>query len=902
MALEVLRAQLTAAGNLRQELGLTATAARKTGSEFDDLADEANSAGSSAAVFSDRLNQAGEEATSLAARQALVTDRTDSLGDQLLATATNAVRLEQRIRSVSGAARVASNGLSNISDKADTASLSAAAFASRIDDVTDELTTFIATANTASASTAMLSGRLDEAADESDGLSVESNNAGASAAILSEGLDEAAETAAALAAKEAVTERQTDDLGDQLRETAASALGLTGQLRNTESAAEDAGSEFDTLSQKAENARQSTNVFNNALDGLGGNLSRFALRARLGGGEADGLGNGLLRTAATATGLTGSVRTTEAAVKSAGTEFDELSLEAANAGASAAVFAEGLEEAGEEAIILAQKEAIAKQQTDSLADRFRRAALDAIAFGGALNIVGDETDDAGGKLPSLGNRIKLIAAIVAAAIPPLLAFASALGGVLVGGATVGAGIFAISAAGIQKRAKETAALSSELETAADAREQIFADFKSRLGDAFAPLQNAAAEQFAFQNLEAVVSIAERASDSLLRVQDTIIRLGTKARGALVDISGETFTTLANQVERLEPVLVDFGSTLRGLPGFIRFLGDAAVEIGPEVLNLLRALSRITGGLADFGIALLKVVLPPLNAVLGVFAFAADLFGQLPDSLQLGIAAFTAITAAVVLFSAATGLAAAAVTAITAPITATAVAIALVTAGLVILLKELGLLGGTLEFIANPLKGFGNIIDTIAGGLDDLLPDIKLFNDILEAVGLNGKEANEQLDNLNPGETDPGSGEDRRTDEERRDDQLKGFVGGGIGLGLIGGVLGGVAGSVVPGAGTLAGVTIGASLGTATGAALGVANASDPNTNLDAGSGSGNGSGSGSDGTGQSTNRNRNEATIVQNNDITVNNASEPTQTRDAVRRGIEEANRQRRNTEGGRVD
>jgi len=638
---------------------------------------------------------------------------------------------------------------------------------------------------------------------------------------------------------------------------------------------------------------------------------------------------------------------TATAARNAGDEFDELSDEANTAGVSAAVFAEGLDEAAAEAASLAQREAIATQQTESLGDEMIQTALQAGVLEEALDDAAGSGSGFSAEIGGINGRLSRIAALAAAAAPPLLGLGAALGGIGVGAGTIGVGVLGISAAGIQARAEETAALSSELENAAEAREQILGDFKSRLGDAFEPLQNAQAEQFAFDNLEAVVSIAENASESLLRLQDTVINIGSAFRRTLVDVSGEVFTELAIQAERLSPLILQLQGVLRDLPGLIRLLGDAAVRIGPELFNTFAALGRITAGLTEFGIALLDILLPPLNAVLGAFAFVADLFRSLPESVQLGVAAFVAITAAVAAFGTVTSVAASAVLALTAPISLTALAVAGLTAGIVILLSELGLLGSILSFISNPLAGFSNLLDGIAGSVGDLLPDIKILNDILNAVGLNAEDANDNLNDLDPsdgnpdGDTESESGSSSEPSglvaggvaagailggaagtivgpgpgtvggaalgataggaigaEAEKNDALRGFLGGGITGTAVGTALGaGVGTFVLPGVGTAAGAAVGGALG---GTVLGTLGAASEINSAGSGDETVDASGSGDGGRQRGSNGESQDAKTEIN--VTVKGVDDPARMRDAVRRGVEAADRRKRNSESGRVD
>jgi hypothetical protein len=563
------------------------------------------------------------------------------------------------------------------------------------------------------------------------------------------------------------------------------------------------------------------------------------------------------------------------------------------------VLSEGLDEAAEESVALAQREAIAAQQTESLGDEMLQTAAQA----GVLEEALEDVDGSGlsAEFAGLRGNIARVATVAGAATPALLGLGAAVGGLATGGATLGAGVIGLTAAGIQSRAEQTAALSSELENAADAREQLLGNFKSQVADAFEPLQNAQTEQFAFANLEAVVSIAENAAGALGRLQDTIIDVGSAFRATLVDVSGDVFDELAIQGERLAPLLLQLRGAIRDLPGLIRLLGDAAVRLGPGLFNAAGALGRITAAVTEFGMAALEILLPPLNAVLEVLAVAGDFFRSLPKPIKQGVGAFAAITAAVVAFSAASSAAAVAVGVLTAPITGTALAVAALTGLVVALLSEFGLLDGVLNAIANPLDTIRDTINGIGEAVGDLIPDIDLLNGVLEELGLNAEQTDEQLNELNPSTDADGGGGTASGGGDGGDGGggLASSLGGDRGLlenvGLFAGggaLLGGALGSVVPVAGTAVGAGIGASVGTGLGSLVGAA-VTDTDGGVDAADG-------GSDDAARR--RENQQPRVVQNNDITVSGTENPTETRQAVRRAVEDANRQRRNAESGRVD
>jgi hypothetical protein len=180
-----------------------------------------------------------------------------------------------------------------------------------------------------------------------------------------------------------------------------------------------------------------------------------------------------------------------------------------------------------------------------------------------------------------------------------------------------------------------------------------------------------------------------------------------------------------------------------------------------------------------------------------------------------------------------------VTVLTAPISGTVLAFAALAGVIAVALEELGLLDGVLNAIANPIDSFGRAVVDVTRGVGDLLQDVGLLSQLLELLG------------------------DRAANAETKIDSLTQTV------------LTGLLPDVV-------------------GARVDVSSLESVNA-----SGGANGSGSGSD---TSVLPNQPNTPTVVNNDITVNGASDPAQTRESVRRAVEEANRQQRNVEDGRVD
>ncbi|OYR94031.1 hypothetical protein DJ71_02290, partial [Halorubrum sp. E3] len=248
-------------------------------------------------------------------------------------------------------------------------------------------------------------------------------------------------------------------------------------------------------------------------------------------------------------------------------------------------------------------------------------------------------------LAGLSGPLTRVGAVAAAATPAVLGLGSALGGVAGFSGLGGLAAGGLTAAGIQARAEEMAAFSTELEDAAAAREELFANFKGQLADAFEPIQNAdVTQQFALRNLEAVVDVAEDASTSLQAVDDTVIGVASGLREAAVATSPAAFAALADQTERLAPLFSRLDSSISQTPQLINFLGSAAQRVGPDLFQLGAAAIPVAAGLAEVGLAASDVLLPPLNASLFVLGGLLSTFEMLPAPLQNAAVAFTVAAA------------------------------------------------------------------------------------------------------------------------------------------------------------------------------------------------------------------------------------------------------------------
>lgn len=429
----------------------------------------------------------------------------------------------------------------------------------------------------------------------------------------------------------------------------------------------------------------------------------------------------------------------------AGDAIDDLGDEAASSSASAAVLSEGLDETAQESAAASARAALLEQRLESVGDEATQSAAQLGVFSAAAESAAGSSVRA--NLAGLSGPLTRVGAVAAAATPAVLGLGSALGGVAGFSGLGGLAAGGLTAAGIQARAEEMAAFSTELEDAAAAREELFANFKSQLADAFAPIQNAdATQQFALRNLEAVVDIAEDASTSLQAVDDTVIGVASGLREAAVAASPATFEALATQTERLAPLFSRLDGAISDLPQLINFLGDATARVGPDLFTLAAAAIPVAAGLAEVGIAVSDVLLPPLNASLFVLGGLLSTFQMLPAPLQNAAVAFGVLAAAGVMLTSAnyalstsmftlTGATTAltgALTALTAPLSVPIVIAAALGAAIVGLATHFGLLNDATDVLTGT---WNTLVEVAEASINSVLGAAKAVGDFLGPLSL-----------------------------------------------------------------------------------------------------------------------------------------------------------------------
>lgn len=469
--------------------------------------------------------------------------------------------------------------------------------------------------------------------------------------------------------------------------------------------------ELDTLKAKL----VATNEISKSLETTAASADRVADSMREGAVAGAELATAAARTDEEATDL----------ARSLGKANSEL----AEGAAQGAVYAEGMGEAAQQQAEASAAAALFEQRLERVGDEATQSAAQLGIFSGAAESAAGSSVRA--NLAGLSGPLTRVGAVAAAATPAVLGLGSALGGVAGFSGLGGLAAGGLTAAGIQARAEEMAAFSTELEDAAAAREELFANFKGQLADAFAPIQNAdVTQQFALRNLEAVVDVAEDASTSLQAVDDTVIGVAGGLREAAVAASPAAFAAMATQTERLAPLFSRLDGAISDVPQLINFLGDATARVGPDLFTLAAAAVPVAAGLAEVGIAASDVLLPPLSGLLFVTGGLLGMFQALPSPIQnmaagmvlaagaayIGAAAMSAFSGTTFTATLATQGLIAALGTLLAPVSGTALAIAAVSGAVLGLASHFGLLDDGVQVLTGTWNGFVDILELGINGI------------------------------------------------------------------------------------------------------------------------------------------------------------------------------------------
>lgn len=417
--------------------------------------------------------------------------------------------------------------------------------------------------------------------------------------------------------------------------------------------------------------------------------------------------------------ITSSLRGIASAADSAGDA-------AAESGVEFGAFGEALDSVDDDALQMAFATNTAKGAVDELGDESVESAAQMAALDSQLDDVRNSGMGLAGSLGPLRGGLRTLAPIAGGVVPPLVSLTGALGGVATAGGAAAGGIAAIAGAGLQRKAENMAAASSEFEDSSEAMEAIFADVGDAISEAFAPLKSAASTEFAMSGLEGVVQLAHIAASGFAEMMGPLMELGELFGGAILDTAPAVFDELNATVTDLRPTLEGFADAIRDVPALLAWFREQATALQGDLGSLTGSTIGALAAMGDFGTAILEVVLPPLSVLLDLVGVVAGVLSAVPKPL---LAAATAAVVAGAAYTWYTGTAFAATLAtkgliaalgiLTAPISATALAI--------------GALVGAVVGIITYFGWWDDIISVLAGAWNALVSIVEFAIEITYAM-------------------------------------------------------------------------------------------------------------------------------------------------------------------------
>jgi len=539
--------------------------------------------------------------------------------------------------------------------------------------------------------------------------------------------------------------------------------GISGTLRGIGMAAESAGdaasetgvefgalgSALDQVDDDAIAAAMGVNSAQSAIDNLDESASEAGMGVATFKSQLEDIPDGAIASAGSVSELAGELNdlgmTSSAAwraLDSVNDKTEGLIDETLQATATSETFAEQLQDVSTGSMEASSALALAARQMDDTGDEALSSAVQVEALDAALDDLDGTSGSLSASMGPLRGGIGSMAVAASAAIPVVAGLGSALGGLAAAGGAAAAGIGAIAFGGLQRKAENMAAASSQFADSGEAMQAIFENFGSQLKEATEPLQTAANTEFVMSGLEGAIELVGIASRGFAQMAGTLREVGSMFGGAILASAPAVFDELDTTLTALMPSLAAFASMIRDIPQLIAFLRQSAVRLQDELIGFGGASVAAAAGLAQLGTGLMEVVLPPLSVLLGLVGRVAGAIGSLPKPLfaaalaaTVAGAAYTWYTGTAIAATTATGALIAAIGVLTAPISATAVAIGALVGAVVGVITYFGAWSDIISFVAG---AWNSLVEVVELGIEVtygmILAIEDLFGPILLLVG------------------------------------------------------------------------------------------------------------------------------------------------------------------------
>lgn len=430
------------------------------------------------------------------------------------------------------------------------------------------------------------------------------------------------------------------------------------------------------------------------------------------------------------------------AMNSAANATEMAGDEAVQTGIEFGSLGSALDEVDNDAIGMAVGAKAAEEAVDEMGDEAMTTAAQVEALEAAMGDLDRASGSVGARLGPLSGRLGTMIALAGAAAPPLFGLASALTGVGAAGVTAAGGIGAIAFSGLQRKAENMAAASQEFEDSGEAMEAIFKNVGQEMKRALEPLKTAENTEFAMDGLEGAAELVHITAEGFADMGDELRAFGGVIGGTALETAPEIFDELDSTLTALMPSLMALSSVIGDIPSLIRFLRESAVSLQPELIGLGSSSVTAFAGISELGVTMSQVLVPPINFLLTAIGVLAGTLGALPEPLMAaaiaaGIAgaAYTWYTGTAFAATVATSGLIAAIGTLTAPISATALAIAAVVGAIVGLITMFGLWDDYISLVMaqwNALMGIIEFGIEVFAAITEVLDDI--FGPLLLLMG------------------------------------------------------------------------------------------------------------------------------------------------------------------------
>lgn len=257
-----------------------------------------------------------------------------------------------------------------------------------------------------------------------------------------------------------------------------------------------------------------------------------------------------------------------------------------------------------------------QSRIDEAGDEAALAALKTSGLSAAMLAVGSTSGAASAAMTAFNASASTTTLVAAALVAAITALGAAFGGLAIAIGAAAAGLAALFGGGLLYQGERLARQSEDIESTWEGIEQILSRVAGVAREALAPLQTPEFAAFALGALEDAVRLLGNMATSIARVSGPLLDLADTISSAFWNQTPEFLAQMEMTVLELKPILEDLGIWLaRAIPDAIGVLRNTFKKLAPSVGNVLTQIVDLLPPLIDLGVRVLRIVLPPLQALI-----------------------------------------------------------------------------------------------------------------------------------------------------------------------------------------------------------------------------------------------------------------------------------------------